>query len=648
MPEDTAQRSRSRSRRARHRRGPLEGPDPLFGPGLRIAHQQLGRDDGSGGLATLRRLPALSAMTIGLGWRADPAGLLVVMTGQLAMATATAVTYLQTQRLLTGMFAAGSVHQKITIIGPTLVIMVGAMVTRGLSDAVTTAASGRLGPRIARTAQVRLLERAVEVELSAIEDPSFHNLLSSARRGAEATRRLTDRIVGLSGALTSIGAALSVLVMLNPLLVPLLFLTLAPRAWGVARTAGARHASANRWMELTRQLDQLAMLMTHRESAEEIRVHAVGGYLLRHYVRLAVQSEHEQARLARREAGTKLIAGAVGGLAATFAYGGLIAAMVTAHMSFAVAGTAAFAIRSSSMSLVSLVMQVQQIYEDGLFIDDWKNACERARSARISITGPPLPATPPSVITTHRLSFSYPGSRRPALEGIDLRIRRGEVVAFVGENGSGKSTLAKLLTGLYLPTEGAVLWDGVPITLTDRRSVFERVSLVSQDFVQWPFTAMVNVTIGRPDRPVDGQSLRRAAASTGADHVITRLDDGWNTLLAREFWGGTNLSGGQWQRLGLARAWYRDAPVLVVDEPTSALDPAAEIEIFKRLMELASHGRTIILISHRLASVSRADQIYVLDGGTIVERGRHDELMRVGGVYARMYRLQAAQFERTQ
>jgi ATP-binding cassette subfamily B protein len=295
------------------------------------------------------------------------------------------------------------------------------------------------------------------------------------------------------------------------------------------------------------------------------------------------------------------------------------------------------------MSLTSFVMQFQQLYQDGLLTVEWREVCERAAAATVPARGRAL-VPPVRAISTHRLRFTYPGARTPALDGVDIDIGRGEVVALVGENGSGKSTLAKLLTGLYLPSSGSVRWDGAPTGDLDRDTLWKQVSLVSQDFVQWPFTALGNVVVGRSDRPVKGHRLRHAARSTGADAVVDRLDDGWDTLLAREFFGGTNLSGGQWQRLGLARAWYRGASVLVVDEPTSALDPAAEIDIFNKITELAEGGTMVILITHRLASVARADRIYVLDAGRVVEHGTHAALMGANGRYAAMYRLQAEQF----
>jgi ATP-binding cassette subfamily B protein len=250
----------------------------------------------------------------------------------------------------------------------------------------------------------------------------------------------------------------------------------------------------------------------------------------------------------------------------------------------------------------------------------------------------------PVEIRARNLSFVYPQKTRPALDGVDVVIRPGEIVAFVGENGSGKSTLAKLLSGLYLPSGGEVTWGGVSIELLDRRSVFGRVAVAAQDFPRWPFTARVNLAIGRTDHTDDRERLWWAGLVSGADTVAASLPDGWDTLLAREFMGGTELSGGQWQRIALGRAWFRDAPVLVFDEPTSALDPRAETEIFDKVGTLAADGRTIILITHRLASVRRVDRIYVLRQGKVIEHGTHESLMAADGTYAEMYRLQAEQY----
>jgi ATP-binding cassette subfamily B protein len=485
-----------------------------------------------------------------------------------------------------------------------------------------------------------LLERATAVELAVAEDAGFANELAAGQRGALAARQVASGAIALLNALGGLVAAGGVLVVLHPVLLPMLVAVIAPAAWGAVRTARARFLSMKRWTELTRQLDVLADLLTGTDSAEELRAHRAGGFLLDHYRRLSAASEAEQSRLADGQARTTLVADAVSGLARVATYGALGLLLIDGSVPMAVAGTVVLAVRTGTQHLTELVTSVNDLYEQGLFVQDWQRVCTRAAAAampagRVPVTGPP------ARIEVRGLGFRYPGAAEPALRGVDMEIRRGEVVALVGENGSGKSTLAKLLVGLYLPDTGAVRWDGASTAELDRAGLFDQVALVAQQFVQWPFTARVNVTIGRSTRPADVAGLAESAWFGGAHEVVAHLDRGWETLLAREFWGGTSLSGGQWQRIGLARAHYRNAPVVVFDEPTAALDPRAELEVFERVRSLAATGRTVVLVTHRLASVRHAHWIYVLHRGVVTENGTHDALMAGGGRYAELYRLQA-------
>jgi ATP-binding cassette subfamily B protein/ATP-binding cassette subfamily C protein len=239
------------------------------------------------------------------------------------------------------------------------------------------------------------------------------------------------------------------------------------------------------------------------------------------------------------------------------------------------------------------------------------------------------------------VTFTYPGAGAPALREVSVEIRRGEVVALVGENGSGKTTLAKILAGLYRPDSGTVFWDETAIGDVDPEPLRERIAVIAQDHANWPLTVRHNITMGRAEDP---DRLAEAAAASGADTVIRTLSRGYDTLLARQFKDGAELSGGQWQRIAAARGFYRSAPLLIMDEPTAALDARAEYALFSSIRKHAA-DRSVLLITHRLASVRHADRIYVLEDGRVTERGAHADLLALGGQYAELFTLQASQYD---
>jgi len=275
-----------------------------------------------------------------------------------------------------------------------------------------------------------------------------------------------------------------------------------------------------------------------------------------------------------------------------------------------------------------------------LYFSDYVAFCEDAQS-RIS---PPSTVAAPADfdrITASGVTFSYPGAEEPTLHEVSVEIGRGEVVALVGENGSGKTTLAKILAGLYRPQAGTVCWDDVSIADVAGEPLREQIAVIAQDHGNWPLSVRDNIVMGRP---FDEALLESAAISSGADTVIAELDRGYDTLLARQFKDGAELSGGQWQRIAAARGFYRTAPLLIMDEPTAALDARAEYALFSSLRTLA-RDRTVLIITHRLASVRHADRIYVLAHGKVAESGTHAELMALDGQYAELYTIQASQYD---
>jgi len=243
------------------------------------------------------------------------------------------------------------------------------------------------------------------------------------------------------------------------------------------------------------------------------------------------------------------------------------------------------------------------------------------------------------VVRAENVGYHYPGKTEPAVAGVDLEVRRGTIVALVGENGSGKSTLSRLLCGLHLADEGRVTWDGTDIADLDPHAAWSHLGYVPQEIARWPLSARLNINLGQP-RDDDAHAIARAAAASGADDVIAGLPRGLGTLLAREWWGGVDPSVGQWQRFGIARALYGTPALVCLDEPTSALDPRAEHRIFAGLRGIA-HDSAVVLVTHRLANVAIADEIVVMESGRVVQRGTFDELLGdEKGLFAELWRLQ--------
>ena len=610
------------------------------------------------GLGTVaRRLPAVIAQAAGLAWRASRIDTVATVSLNLVAGVFTAFWLLATTGVLTALFSAGPTPDRVRDALPSLALVAGAVGMRAGLQACAGWSQSRLEPQVRRLAELRLYEATTAVHLAALDDSDFLDELQRAQaRGMVSAPRVVQQAVDvLTGAVGMVAAA-GTLGVLHPLLLPLLLLTAVPEGWASVRSARMQYLTMLTLVEVARRKWILSDLMVERRHAAEVRSFTMRTFLLDQYDRQAAYQRSVELDLARRQTVARVTGDLLKGVATAAVYIALGLMLWKGAVPLAVAGTAVLAIRSGQSSLSNLVFSVNQCYEEGLYFGDYLSFCARAEERIPRRALPPAEAEAEAGehlldgfdrIRVRDVRFTYPGADAPSLNGISLVLRRGEVVALVGENGSGKTTLAKVMAGLYDPDAGEVLWDDVPLTAVAPRDVWERVAVIAQEYTHWPMTARQNITMGRGREHLQGEgedpAMLAAAGSSGADEVVDGLAHGYGTLLDRRFKGGAELSGGQWQRLAAARGFFRDAPLLICDEPTAALDARAEHQLFDRIRTHAD-GRTVLLITHRLASVRHADRIYVLEHGRVIDEGDHGALMARSGLYADLYSLQATAY----
>ncbi|MFZ4300277.1 ATP-binding cassette domain-containing protein [Streptomyces cinereoruber] len=594
-------------------------------------------------------LPRMVGMVLRTGWQTDRRALAGVVAAQLGQGVAAGWGLVAVNSVLTRLFADGPTADKLREALPSLVVLAVAAVASAVLSAWSTAMSGRLEPQVERAVSARYYTAVTHVEVEATERPEVQRVLEAGKFGTDSARSMLRLSVGVGNVVIGMVAAAVVLAALHWTLLPMLLAIALPKGWGAVRSARREYLSRLNWVDHRRAIASLLAYLTRPHAAGEIRVHAAGTKLLSSYEEMSRQTEAEQRRLARAQASTDLIAGGFAGLASLACYGVLWWLLASGGLPLAIGGTAVIAIRTSTARLTSLVQQVNRLYEELLFLTDTEDAIEVAGENAIPSSGTPLPA-PVLEVRAEGVSFTYPGADSPSLNGVSVRVPRGKVTALVGANGSGKTTLTKVLAGLLMPSEGAVWWVGesgrrVELREADRAQVFGAVGLLAQDFPRWEMTAAANVAIGAGDRPRDMDRVRTAAGDAGVLDLVEGLPHGWDSIVFKGYERGVQLSGGQWQKLGSARTRYRQAPFLLVDEPTSALDPHAEIAAFQGLWSLAEAGHAVVLVTHRLAATMKADHIYVLDQGRVVEDGTHEDLMACeGGLYQGMFAAQAAQY----
>lgn len=589
----------------------------------------------------VRSLPSLLRQGLVLAYTAGRGTLVLTAAGQLLGAVFAGLQVFAATFALRAVLDAERSGGSVTRAAVPLALLaaLGALTT--VTATLMTQRQRLLGELVTRHVWARVLRVTTSVPLESFESAEFYDRLQRVEtfalvRPLTLAQSLVSLLGGLAGTLV-LGVAL---LRIEPLLVPLLTLAGVPLILLNRRSSGLEFEFAVQQTPALRLRSYLRSVLIGRQEAKEVRAFELADPLAgQHDANYGGYVDALQRHLRRK---TALLL--VGAAATTLVTAGTLALLLLlvsrGRVSLAQAGGAVVAVRLLATRLQQVTSGVGQLFESGLFLAE----LDEFLSLEVPVRPSSARVRPFDALTARGLSFTYPGADRPAVADVDLDLCAGEVVAIVGENGSGKSTLAKLLAGLYTPTAGTVCWDDRDAALLDERARRAHTAVVFQDFVRYQLSARVNVGVGRYDLLHHEDRLRDAARSADVDELLSGLSAGYETVLSKAFAGGRELSGGQWQRIALARAFFRDAPFVVLDEPSAALDPRAEHELFSRLRTLFA-GRSVLFISHRFSTVRGADRTYVMKGGRVVESGSHEELMAVGGLYAELFRLQAAAYQ---
>ncbi len=490
---------------------------------------------------------------------------------------------------------------------------------------------------------VRVMEHAASLDLLAYEDPVFYDKLERAR--VQATDRLyMIQAIGrlIQQVITTITLSISIMVF-SPWLLLMLVVGVIPAFVGETHFAFLGYAKNFNQTPTRRQLDYLRILGGSKEAAKELKLFGLRDFLTSRFKVLSTQVYEEDVALARRKVVVGALLSAIGTAGYYTAYVFAVWRTVTGVFSFGTLTLLANAIREASSNLQQTFSTLSTIADQALFLTDLIAFFEMRPTIQSKPNALPAPRPIRRGFEFRNVSFRYPGSSRLILNKLNFHLHPSERVALIGENGEGKTTIVKLLTRLYDPFEGQVLLDGVDLREYNLEDLYREIGVIFQDYMRYEMTARENIAVGRIELIDNLELLQQSAKKSMADHVVGKLASGYEQMLGRRFDGGVDLSGGEWQKVALARAYLRDAQVLILDEPTSALDARSEYEVFQRFAELTT-GKMALFISHRFSTVRMADRIVVLENGRIAEEGNHDELTHLGGRYAEMFELQAASY----
>ncbi|HEY8283930.1 MAG TPA: ABC transporter ATP-binding protein [Chloroflexota bacterium] len=513
-----------------------------------------------------------------------------------------------------------------------------------LLSTLTNISQQLLQERISMTVQLLIIERSATLDLAFFENPASYDTLQIAQR--EATSRsvqMVSQTFGLVRTLITFFSMIALLVGLSPWLALAALLAPVPSFISNARYSWWGYAIARRNSPIRRKMTYLTTLLTTDTYAKEVKILTLGNFFINRFRGLAQQYYDDQKSIVSR----RYLAGYAWSTLTTIASSGtylyVAAQAVNGRLTLGDLTLYTQVANSVQSSFQSLLTGLSSMYENNLYLTSLFDLLKEEPTVVAPVHPVPVPSPLRGEIEFQHVSFSYEGTERYILRDVSFTIRPGETVALVGKNGAGKTTLIKLLTRLYDPTEGRILVDGYDIREFDPAELRQQIAIMLQDYATYQLTARENIGLGRHEELENEPAIEEAAQRSGADDVVEKLPQHYNTMLGKWFDEGVNLSGGEWQKVALARAFMRDAPILILDEPTAALDAQAEFDLFGRLRALTT-GHTALYISHRFSTVRMADRILMLQDGELIEHGTHEELMALGGQYAHLFNLQAAAY----
>jgi ATP-binding cassette subfamily B protein len=500
---------------------------------------------------------------------------------------------------------------------------------------------GLLAEQVSTSSSVRLMEHAATLDLEDFEDAEFQDQLERARRQTSGRMTLMSQLFSQAQDLVTVASLAAGLIVFAPWLIVLLLVALVPAFLGEAHFNAKSYSLDFGRTPERRELDYVRQTAASAETAKEVKIFGLNGFLIDRYRRLASSFYEANRRLALRRAGWGGLFTTIGTIGYYFAYAYIAWRTLSGEFSVGDLTFLAVSFRRLRTLLESLLSGFSSVAGQALYLDDLFSFFEVRPEIHSPANPLPFPKSIREGFVFEDVGFIYPGAERWAVRHLSFTLKAGEVVALVGENGAGKTTLVKLLTRLYDPDEGRILLDGRDLRDYGLDELRGSMGVIFQDFVRYNLPAGDNIAVGRIEARGDHERIARAANRSQADEVIGRLAHGYDQMIGKRFKNGVELSGGEWQKIAIARAYMREAEVLILDEPTAALDARAEFEVFQRFKEL-SKGKTAVLISHRFSSVRMADRILVLAEGKVEAQGTHEELVAQQGRYAELFELQAA------